>query len=153
MDTKATFFSKSSSDQVHADWITLTAFGLMVVLIGANFVAVRFSNLGLPPFWGAGIRFGAASLIFLVYVAIRRHPLPRGRALAGAVLFGFLQYGFFYALAYYALIEVPAGLMSVVAASTPIFTLLFAAAARLERLTWQGMLGAAVAFGGIAYHI
>ena len=125
----------------HADWLTLTAFGIMVVLIGANFVAVRFSNLGLPPFWGAGIRFGAASLFFLVYVAMRGYPLPRGRALAGAVLFGFLQYGFFYALAYYALIEVPAGMMSVVAASAPIFTLLFASAGRLERLTWQGHAG------------
>ena len=150
VSTKTKDSNSSTPTALHADWITLTAFGLMVVLIGANFVAVRFSNLGLPPFWGAGIRFGAASLIFLVYVAIRRHPLPRGRALAGAVLFGFLQYGFFYALAYYALIEVPAGLMSVAAASAPIFTLLFAAAARLERLTWQGMLGAAVAFGGIA---
>ena len=41
--------------------------------------------------------------------------------------------------------------MSVVAASAPLFTLLFAAVARLERLTWQGMLGAVIAFGGIAY--
>ena len=63
---------------IQTDWITLTAFGIMVVLIGTNFVAVRFSNLGLPPFWGAGIRFGAASLIFLFMLAYAVTRCPGG---------------------------------------------------------------------------
>ena len=74
----------------------------------------------------------------------------RGARLIGSVLFGFLQYGLFYALAYFAIVEVTAGLAAVIAASAPIFTLVFAGAARIERLTRWGVLGAAVSFSGIA---
>ena len=123
---------------------------MLVLLTGINYVAVRFSNLGLPPFLGAGLRFGAASLIFLPYVVMRGFPLPRGRALAGAVLYGFLQFGVSYALTYHAMLQVPAGLQSVIIASSPVFTLLFASAARIELLTRRGVLGALVAFAGIA---
>ena len=65
------------------DLLTIAAYGVLILLIGGNFVAVRFSSFGLPPFWGAGIRFLAASLLLFLYVAMRRHPLPKGRALAG----------------------------------------------------------------------
>jgi len=41
---------------------TLGVFALAVVLGGANFVGVRFSNLELAPFWGAGLRFSLAAL-------------------------------------------------------------------------------------------
>lgn len=52
---------------------------------GTNFVAVRFSNQELPPFWGAGLRFAAAALVLSAAAALGRFPLPRGRALAGAL--------------------------------------------------------------------
>jgi hypothetical protein len=40
------------------DGVTLAAFTALVVVGGGNFLAVRLSNLELPPFWGAGLRFG-----------------------------------------------------------------------------------------------
>ncbi|HEY6102605.1 MAG TPA: hypothetical protein VI007_05190 [bacterium] len=41
-------------------WIP-AAFLAVVIIGGSNFVAVRFSNRELPPFWGASIRFFASA--------------------------------------------------------------------------------------------
>ncbi len=40
------------------DALTLAAFAVAVTLGGGNLLAVRVSNRELPPFWGAGLRFG-----------------------------------------------------------------------------------------------
>lgn len=50
----------------------LIAFVLFVLVAGSNAVAVRFSDVELPPFWGAAARFGAAALIFWAIVRVRR---------------------------------------------------------------------------------
>ena len=50
---------------VRSNSLVIVAYGLMVILVGANAVAVRFSVAELPPFWGAALRFAAAALIFL----------------------------------------------------------------------------------------
>jgi hypothetical protein len=44
-----------------SEGLVLTAFLTLVLIGGANFVAVRFSNVELAPFWGAGSRFLLAS--------------------------------------------------------------------------------------------
>jgi drug/metabolite transporter (DMT)-like permease len=150
MHTHATQSGEPRPDRAGLDRPTIVAFGIFVVLVAANVVAIRFTNRGLPPFWGAGTRFAIASILFFLYVLIRRLPLPRGRALAGTLLFGVLQFGIGFALGYWALLEVPAGLASVILASVPLFTLLFAFAARLEPLRMRGVVGALVAIGGIA---
>lgn len=130
--------------------LTLVAFAGFVVLVAANVVAIRFTNRELPPLWGAGTRFAAAGTLFALYVVARRLPLPHGRALLGSVLFGVLQFGVGFALGYWALLEVPAGFASVILASVPLFTMLFAFLAGLEPLRGRGVVGALAAVGGIA---
>ncbi len=120
------------------------------MLVAGNVVAVRVVNQELAPYWGAGGRFVGASLLFFGLVALQRQPLPRGRALVGALLYGLMQFSLAFAFAYQALREVPAGLASVIFASTPLFTLFFAHLFRLERLRWRAVLGALVAVVGIA---
>jgi len=137
-------------DKARPDRLTLIAFAIFVVLVAGNVIAIKFSNQELPPFWGAGMRFLAASMLFFLYVAIRRLPLPQGRALLGVLLFGILQFSVGFALAYWALLEVPASMASVILASVPLFTLLFAYTARLEPLRLMGLLGALIAIGGMA---
>lgn len=128
---------------------TLIAFGLLVLLGGSNAVAVRFSNLELPPFWGAAIRFSAAALFFWIIVGVRRIEVPRGRALKGALIFGVLANGINYALLYFALVKIQAGFTMVVGAFVPLLTLLFALAHGQEPFRWRGILGALIAIGGI----
>jgi drug/metabolite transporter (DMT)-like permease len=130
--------------------LTLAAFLVTVLLGGLNFVAVRYSNRELPPFWGAGLRIGAAALLLLAVASLQRVPFPRGRALLGAAIYGLLGFGGSYALGYWAMLSIPAGLAAIVLASAPLFTFIFAVAHRLERFQWRGLVGALLAIAGIA---
>jgi drug/metabolite transporter (DMT)-like permease len=128
----------------------LLAFAGVVLLAGSNIVAVRFSNRELDPFWGAGLRFLGASLILWALVLRGRYPLPRGRALGGAFVYGILSFLIAYAFFYWGSQEVPAGLGGTIMASVPLLTVMFAAAHRLEPLRLRGVVGAVIALTGIA---
>jgi drug/metabolite transporter (DMT)-like permease len=130
--------------------VTLAAFGVMAVIAGSNFVAVRFSNQELPPFWGATLRFAIACALFFGVMRSRHAALPRGRALAGVAIYGALGFGAFYALMYWALLSVNAGLASVLVALVPLLTFFLAIAHGLERFRLRGLVGALVALAGIA---
>lgn len=132
------------------DALTLVAFGVLVLLIGANPLAVRFTNREIPPLWGAGTRLAIAAIVFFAYVLIRRVRLPRGRDLRGALLFGVVQFGLGFGMGYWALVKVPASVAGVMLAGVPLFTFAFAVIARVERATWRGLAGAVVSIGGIA---
>jgi drug/metabolite transporter (DMT)-like permease len=145
--------ASESLEATATDRSTLIAFVLMVLFGGGNAVAVRLSNFGLPPFWGAAIRVAATALIFWVIVRLRRIALPRGRALLGAALYGLLSFTVAGALVYWALVRVPAGLGSTILALVPLMTLFLAWAHGLEKLRWRGMLGALIAIAGVSISI
>lgn len=129
--------------------LPLLAFVAIVVLLGVNFVAVRFSNAELAPFWGAALRFTVASFILFMLVLFRRLPLPRGMGLVGASLYGLLVFGGVYAFVYWALLYVPSGIASVTFATIPLITLFIATLLKLERLTWRGLFGGVLVLIGI----
>jgi len=133
------------------DRLTIIAFSTAILIGGVNFVAVRVSNQELDPMFGAGLRFSAAALIFLAFVAVRRIPLPRGRVLAVTVAYGVLAFTITYALAYWSLQpgKLSAGIGAVIFGATPLITILLAAAHRLERITPRGVFGALIAVAGI----
>ena len=129
---------------------TVIAFFLFVLAVGGSPVAVRFSNGGLPPFWGAAFRFAVAALIFWIVVLVRRIAVPRGRALVGTVVYGAMAIGASFAFLYWALVRVQPGLASVFLALVPLLTLFLAAAHGQEGLNWWRLAGALVAAAGIA---
>lgn len=132
------------------DGITLAAFAGAVLIAGINFVAVKFSNLELDPLFGAALRFTVAATITFAIIAARRIPLPRGRALTGALLYGGLFFFVAFGLMYYAIVKVPAGIAGVVMASVPLLTLVFASLHRLEPFRRRGLVGALITIVGIA---
>lgn len=132
---------------VHATWIAFVLFALMA---GSNSVAIHFSNLELPPFWGAASRFAAAAIVSWIVVLVRRIPLPRGRALAGVVLYGIVGIGVSFAFIYWSLVRVQAGMASIFLALVPLLTVLLAAVHGLEALRGRRLAAALVAVGGIA---
>lgn len=129
--------------------LPLLAFLTIVVLLGVNFVAVRFSNAELAPFWGAALRFIIASFILFTIVLSRRLPLPKGKGLIGAALFGILVFGATYGFVYWALLYVSSGMAAVTFATVPLITILLAVALNLERLTRRSLLGAVLVLIGI----
>ena|SRR5438876_10034096 len=66
----------------------LVVFVAVVLIGGTNFVAVRFSNRELPPFWGAGLRFAIAGALLVGFAAWRHIRLPLGSRFAGVALLG-----------------------------------------------------------------
>lgn len=137
------------ADNNRADGSTILAFSLMILLGGSNAVAVRFSNLELPPFWGAAFRFAAAALILWVIVLFRRIQIPRGRTLYGILIYGALTVGINYAFLYWALVYVTASLTMVMGTLVPLITFFLAWAHGQESFRWRGLIGAVIAFAGI----
>jgi drug/metabolite transporter (DMT)-like permease len=130
--------------------VALAAFITGSVLAGGNAVGVRFSNRELEPLWGAGLRFSLAAAFLLVLMALLRLTLPRGRALTGALLYGALNFGGAFALAYYALVQLHAGFGQILLALVPLATLLLAVLQREERLRVRAVVGALFALAGVA---
>lgn len=130
-------------------WATPAAFAAMVLIGGVNFVAVRFSNRELPPFWGAGLRFVVAGLLLFAIASALRLQMPHGGALRGAMAYGAL-FGAAYAFAYWGMLQVPAGLAAVIFAIVPLFTFVLALTQGQERFRWRTLGGALLALAGIA---
>jgi drug/metabolite transporter (DMT)-like permease len=131
--------------------MTLSLFAVAVTLGGANFIGVRFSNRELDPFWGAAFRFSLAALLFIAIAAVLKLRWPRGRQLGYTMLYGFLSFGMFFSLMYWALVRVTAGVATVVMAIVPLVTLLLAAAHGLEKLGLRSVLGSVLAIAGILW--
>lgn len=130
--------------------IVLAAFGISAVLAGGNAVGIRFSNRELDPLWGAGLRFALAAGLLWILMAALKLKLPRGRGLAGALLFGLFNFAGAFALAYLALVELHAGFGQILLALVPLATLLLAVLWHQERLRNAAVAGTLLALAGIA---
>ena len=128
----------------------LVAFATVVVLGATNLVLVVFTTRELDPLWNAGLRFASAALITFAVSRALRLPLPRGRDLRVAALYGVLAFFVSFALFYWGSQRVPAGVASVILGSVPLLTLLLASAQRLEPFAVRGLVGAALSIAGIA---
>jgi len=128
---------------------TLVAFAAVVLLGGVNGTAIHVGNQELAPEWAATLRFGLAALVLFGIVAVRRLPLPRGRALAASALYGLLSFGITFALVNWALVKTPPGTAQVILAIVPLLTLVLAAAQGLEKLRVQSVVGSLVSIAGI----
>ena len=128
----------------------LCAFALVVLIGGSNFVAVRFSNRDLPPFWGAGFRFAIAGLLLLVFAKVRGIALPGRAALPGVLVFGMVNFGLVYAVAYWGLVSAPSALAATLVALVPLITFFLVTVIGMERFRWAGLAGACIALAGIA---
>jgi drug/metabolite transporter (DMT)-like permease len=92
----------------------------------------------------------AATVLLAVIAVVARPSWPRGRNLLGSVLYGLFGFAAFYALAYFGLVDAPAGVARVLIAGAPLLTLLLAVVQRLEKFRWQGLVGSLIAAAGIA---
>jgi drug/metabolite transporter (DMT)-like permease len=136
--------------KVGRDGTALAAFIAGTLLAGGNGVGVRVSNRELEPLWGAAFRFLLAAALLGLAMAALRLPFPRGRALYGVLLYGALIFGGAFSFAYYALVEIHAGLGQTLLALVPLATLLLAVLQRQERLTGAAVTGSLLAVAGIA---
>lgn len=130
-------------------------YGLVCLIWGSTWIAIKFGLEGVPPFLGAGLRFTLAAAILwgLVFLSgLSPRLTPRGRR--AATIAGVLGFGICYSLVYWAETRVASGLVAVLCSVAPLITaILTAFVARTETLTPRkgagiviGMLGVIVLF-------
>jgi drug/metabolite transporter (DMT)-like permease len=128
----------------------LTAFFLFVLVSGGASVAIRMTYAELAPFWAGTARFALAALVFWVLVFFRKLPVPKGRALLGAVLFGTLTVGLAFILIGWGLVATPASRYQILMAMVPLLTVFLASLQGIEGITRRGVFGSLLAVAGIA---
>lgn len=132
------------------DGATLVAFLGVALFGGLNTIAVKLTVAELAPLWGAGTRFLAAGLLFAALTLVTRRPIPKGRALGGAMLYGAAGYAGAFGLLYPALREIPAGTAGVIIALAPLATFTLAVVQRQERFQPLALVGGVIALAGVA---
>jgi drug/metabolite transporter (DMT)-like permease len=126
------------------------AFGVCSAIWGSTFLVISIGNDTLAPVWAATLRLTLAALLLGVFTLARGQALPRGAALRAALGYGVAQFGVNLPLLYWGERLVPSGLSAVVYATIPLTSALITRALGMERLTPAKVLGAVVAFGGVA---
>ncbi|ODT70186.1 MAG: hypothetical protein ABS75_13835 [Pelagibacterium sp. SCN 63-23] len=118
---------------------------LVVSIWGFNFVVIKLSVEALPPVLAAALRFAAAAFPALLFV--RPPKAPWYIVVGFGLSFGFALYAFLNISISWGM---PAGLSSIVLQTQAFFTMMLAFLLLGERPSRFQIMGAAVAFGGIA---
>lgn len=130
--------------------LKFTTLGLLTLIWGTTWAAIRLGLEGIPPFTGVSLRFAVAGALLGLYAAT----LGRERCRVPLRLFvvlGVCTFTVSYAVVYWAQQWVPSGLASVLFATFPFFTALFAHLwLPEERLTRATAVGAVLGFLGVA---
>ncbi len=121
-----------------------------VTLWASAFAAIRVGLQGYGPAHLAIVRFVIASAVLAVYAALSHFRLPQAKDIPGLILTGFLGITFYNLALNYGETKVPAGTASLLIASTPIWTALFASIGLKERLRTWGWIGIFLSFSGAA---
>lgn len=126
-------------------------YGLVCLIWGSTWLAIKVGLEGVPPFLGAGLRFALAALILwglVLRAGLSPRLSPRGRR--AAVTAGVLGFGICYSLVYWAETRVASGLVAVLCAVAPLITaLLTAFVARTETLTPRKGAGILIGIFGV----
>jgi len=139
----------SPAERRHALLVGLN-FAAVYVLWGSTYMAIRAGVRDLPPALMAGSRFLTAGAILLVFLLVRRVPLPPRAMLGPVALTGLLLLFGGNLLVTMAEITVPSGMAAVIVANLPFFMVVFEALRRGgERINALGLLGIVVGFAGM----
>jgi drug/metabolite transporter (DMT)-like permease len=126
------------------------AFAGMSLIWGSTFLAIRFGNDTIPALWGATLRLILAASLLFVVARMSGAPLPKGHALWGAALFGFMNLGINFSLLYWGEQRVPSGIAAVLYATVPLTAGVFAWIFGLERLQKTKLIAAVIGLAGVA---
>jgi drug/metabolite transporter (DMT)-like permease len=128
-------------------WLAFAACG---AIWGSTFLVISIGNDVLAPVWAATLRLLLAALLLTAWTFARRESLPRGPALRAALAYGVCQFGINFPLLYWGEQRVPSGLSAVLYATIPLSSALLTRALGMEALTPSKVIGAVIAFAGVA---
>jgi drug/metabolite transporter (DMT)-like permease len=134
-----------------AAWKILLAFGIIYIVWGSTYLAIRVGVLEMPPFLMAGLRFTLAGIVLYAWMRASGVPSPTWREWKAATLLGALMFLLDYACLFWAEQRVPSGIAAVILAAIPVcITILEIIFLRTQRLTIRLGLGLLVGIVGVA---
>jgi len=102
----------------------IIAFGLVYIIWGSTYLAIKFAIDSIPPFMMAGVRHIIAGLILFTYVKLKENPVIRPRHVrSNSIIGGLLLLGGNGGVVWAEQI-VPSGLASLLVSTVPIWILL-----------------------------
>ena len=129
---------------------TLLALGVALLLWASAFAGIRAGLRAYSPAHLAILRFLVASLVLALYAGVAHFRRPRLRDLPGLGLTGAIGITFYNLALNYGETRVTAGAASLLIASVPIWTALFARFLLHEKLNALGWWGVFISFAGVA---
>ncbi|MGB9233045.1 MAG: EamA family transporter [Terriglobales bacterium] len=134
-----------------ASWKLLLAFGIIYLVWGSTFLAIRIGVREVPPFLLAGIRFCVAGIVLFAWMRARGTPLPTRREWASASVVAVLIFVGDYGLVFWSERRVPSGIAAVMLATIPLFMALSEIVfLRTQRLTARLAFALLIGLGGVA---
>ncbi len=129
-------------------WKVWAALGVVYVVWGSTYLAIRVMVETVPPLLGAGARFAVAGGVMLVVLAFSRSVRPTRAQLLSALLIGLLLPGA-NAVITVAEQEVPSSVAALLVASIPLWVLIIRRIAG-ESVSRAGIAAVLVGFAGVA---
>jgi drug/metabolite transporter (DMT)-like permease len=124
---------------------------LVVALWSVNFVVVKAAVTSLGPLTFALARYLVACITLFLLIRWRLGPVvPPRRVVLALVGLGFIGVGGYQVLFTTGITMISAGDSSLIIAATPVLTVLLAGLVGLDRLTTPKLVGALIAFAGVA---
>lgn len=128
---------------------TLTSIFVSIVFWSSAFAGIRSALMNYSPGHLALLRFLMASGVLMIYAVYKRVPIPHLCDVPKIMLFGFLGITVYHTALNFGEISVTAGSASLLIASSPALTALFAVIFLKERMNKWGWIGIATSFFGI----
>jgi drug/metabolite transporter (DMT)-like permease len=132
-------------------WKTLLAFGIIYIVWGTTYLAIRVGVREVPPFLLAGMRFFIAGGILYGWTIAKGERSPTARQWLSACFIAILIFVFDYGLLFWAEQRVPSGVAAVMLATIPVF-IAFSEIIFLgtQKLTLRLGLALLIGIGGVA---
>src|SRR5437763_11240282 len=124
----------------------LLSFFAIYFLWGTTFLAIRIAVEELPPLFAAGARFFIAGTVLLGFMLAKREANPSARQWRNLVVLSLLMFVAEYGPLFWAEKYVPSGVVSVLAATIPIITLVLEMLIQRQQ-KWRLSLAAATLLG------
>ncbi|HEX4286138.1 MAG TPA: EamA family transporter [Terracidiphilus sp.] len=142
--------SAALSDSGSFRFRLVAAFFAIYFLWGTTFLAIRVAVEELPPLFAAGARFFVAGMVLFAFMRIKGEVMPTAKQWRNLALIGLLMFVAEYGPLFWAEKFVPSGVVSVLAATIPILTLISEMVIlRKQHFRWSVALSSVIGFLGV----
>lgn len=129
----------------------LLSFFAIYVLWGTTFLAIRIAVEELPPLFAAGVRFFIAGVLLYAFMSIKGETRPTARQWRSLTIMALLMFVAEYGPLFWSEKYVPSGVVSVLAATLPILTMILEMLIlRQQRMKPMLALAVLIGFAGVA---